>query len=52
MFNPTNVVIDSFIEKLNKTYNQIYGLLEPEYPFIISFVARLALEKIANSDAP
>jgi hypothetical protein len=52
MFNPTNLVIDSFIEQLNKTYKQTYGLLEPEYPFIISYVARLALEKIANSDAP
>jgi len=52
MFNPTKIVIDAFIEQLKHTYQQTYGLLEPEYPHIISFVARLALEKIANSDAP
>ena len=52
MFNPTKIIIDAFIEKLNEDYFQVYGMLEPEYPHIISFVARLALEKIANSDAP
>jgi len=52
MFNSTNLIIDSFIEALNKTYRQIYGSLEPDYPMILSFVARLALEKTANSDAP
>lgn len=52
MFNPTKIVIDSFIEQLKQNYVQNYGLLEPEYPHIIAFVARLALEKIANSDAP
>jgi len=52
MFNPTNLIIDVFTKQLTDTYEQIYGLLEPEYPHIISFVARLALEKIANTDAP
>jgi len=51
MFNPTDIIINSFIEQLKQTYQQTYGLLEPEYPHIIAFVARLALEKIANSDA-
>jgi len=32
-------------------YERIYSLLEPNYPGIIGFVARLALENIANSDA-
>jgi len=32
-------------------YRQIYGVLEPAYPDIISFVGRLALENIADSDA-
>jgi len=51
MFNPTNIIINSFIEQLKNTYQQTYGLLEPEYPHVIAYVARLALEKIANSDA-
>jgi hypothetical protein len=52
MFNPTSLVINAFIQQLTDTYKQNYGLLEPEYPYIITFVARLSLEKIANSDAP
>jgi len=52
MFNPTNIIIEAFIEQLKDSYLQTYGLLEPEYPHIIAFVARLSLEKIANSDAP
>jgi hypothetical protein len=32
-------------------YGQIYGVLEPTYPDIIGFVARLSLENIADSDA-
>jgi hypothetical protein len=32
-------------------YERTYGILEPEYPTIISFAAQLALENIATSDA-
>jgi len=52
MFNPTQVVIDAFVEELQCIYRRIYGLLEPGYPGVIGFVSRLALENIANSDAP
>src|SRR5258708_7652803 len=52
MFNPTQVVIDAFVEQLQEQYEQLYGVLEPSYPGIIGFIARLALENIANSDAP
>jgi hypothetical protein len=52
MFNPTQVVIDAFCDRLQARYRRMYGLLEPEYPGIISFVARIALENIANTDAP
>jgi hypothetical protein len=52
MFNPTQLVIDGFVDQLQTTYRRIYGLLEPGYPGIIEFVGRLALENIANSDAP
>ena len=51
MFNPTQIVIQAFVEQLKGKYGQIYGVLEPAYPDIISFVGRLALENIADSDA-
>ena len=52
MFNPTALVIDSFVEQLQTMYQRVYGLLEPGYPGIIGFIGRVALENIANSDAP
>ena len=52
MFNPIQVVIDAFVQQLQEQYEQIYGMLEPAYPGIIGFIARLAMENIANSDAP
>ena len=51
MFNPIQVVVDAFVEQLQKQYEQIYGMLEPANPGIIGFIARLAMENIANSDA-
>src|ERR1700757_4065802 len=51
MFNPTQIIIEAFVSELSIIYERIYGLLEPSYPGIIDFVARLALENIANSDA-
>jgi len=52
MFNPTQTVIDGFIEKLKDNYLRIYGILEPHFPNLIAFIGRMALENIANSDAP
>jgi hypothetical protein len=52
MFNPTQLVIDAFVDRLADNYGRIYGRLEPDYPGIIGFCGRLALENIANSDAP
>jgi hypothetical protein len=51
MFNPTEIVIQAFVQHLQNMYGQIYGVLEPAYPDIIGFVARLSLENIADSDA-
>ena len=51
MFNPTQIIIEAFVSELSIMYERTYGLLEPSYPGIIGFVARLALENIANSDA-
>jgi hypothetical protein len=47
MFNPTEIVIQAFVEHLRNMYGQIYGVLGPAYPDIIGFVGRLALENIA-----
>jgi hypothetical protein len=52
MFNPIQVVIDAFVQQLQKQYEQVYGVLEPGYPGIIEFITRLAMENVANSDAP
>jgi len=41
MFNPTEIVIQAFVQQLQNMYGQIYGVLEPAYPDIIGFVARL-----------
>jgi hypothetical protein len=51
MFNPTQIVIEAFINELRLMYERTYSTLEPSYPGIISFVAQLALETIATSDA-
>jgi hypothetical protein len=42
MFNPIQVVIDAFVRQLQEQYEQVYGVLEPGYPGIIEFIARLA----------
>ena len=46
MFNPTKIVIEAFVGELQVMYERTYGVLEPSYPGIISFVGRLALENI------
>ena len=51
MFNPTLIVIEAFIRELRTMYERTYSTLEPGYPGVISFVAQLALENIATSDA-
>jgi hypothetical protein len=52
MFNPTAVVIDAFVDELRKGYVGTYTNLEPDYPGMIDYVGHMALELIANSDAP
>ncbi|HSX78702.1 MAG TPA: metal-dependent phosphohydrolase [Candidatus Saccharimonadia bacterium] len=51
MFNPTEVLIDAFVERIQQEYRRMYGVLEPSYPGIIAWAGRMALENIANSDA-
>jgi hypothetical protein len=45
-------VIDAFVNELRKGYVITYTTLEPDYPGIIDYVGHMALELIANSDAP
>lgn len=52
MFNPTDVVIGRFQEEIKRYYTNNYSNLEPNYPGILSYVTRLSLEIISNSDAP
>jgi hypothetical protein len=52
MFNPMQIVIATFVRELREMYDRSYGTLEPGFPGVISFVAQLALENIATSDAP
>ncbi len=52
MFDPTSLAIDAFLDLLRADYSATYGQLEPDYPGIIAFAGRIALENIANSDAP
>jgi len=52
MFNPTAIVIDAFVDELHKGYISTYTNLEPDFPGIIDYVGHMALELIANSDAP
>jgi hypothetical protein len=52
MFNPTQIVITAFVRELREMYDRTYGISEPGFPGVISFVAQLALENIATSDAP
>jgi len=52
VFNPTQLVIDAYVQRLQDNYRIIYGHLEPAFPEVLGFAGRLALENIANSDAP
>jgi hypothetical protein len=51
MFNASEVLIESFCGLLRKVYCQMYGGMKPNYHEIVCWVANMALENIANSDA-
>ena len=51
MFNPTEVVIEAFIEVLVTKYINMYGASDDDIQIIVSN-SRVALEVIANSNAP
>lgn len=51
MFNPTELLIDAFVERLQQSYWRIYTNLASSHSGIIGWAGRMALENIANSDA-
>lgn len=51
MFNPTDLIINACVERLQLGYRQTYGSSKPDYADILGWAANMALENIANSDA-
>src|SRR4028119_1579561 len=51
MFNTTEILINSFVQKLREGYHRTYGGYKPDYADIIAWAGNMALENIANSDA-
>jgi len=50
-FNATELLIDSFVQKIQDGYRRTYGGYKPDYAEIIAWAGSMALENIANSDA-
>jgi hypothetical protein len=50
MFKFRELMIDHFVKELHESYRQSYRMMEPQFPNIIEWTGRLALENIANSD--
>jgi hypothetical protein len=51
MFNPTAQLIDACVDQLDLAYRRTYSHLEPEYPGMLGWAGRMALEQIAKRDA-
>lgn len=51
MFNPTELTISAFVEHLQRAYLANFDTMRPDHPGIIAWVGRMALERIADSDA-
>ena len=51
MFNATELLINDFVNRLIEGYRHTYGGFKSDYGEIIAWVADMALENIANSDA-
>jgi len=51
MFDAAELLIDAFVERLEIAYRRNYGNLEPAYPELLGWAGRMAMERIADSDA-
>lgn len=52
MLNIQKLIIESFVEDLKKKYREIYSILDEQYCNVAAWIGQLALENIANTDAP
>ena len=50
MFNATEHAINAFVKHLYNCYKSVYGNLEPDFPEIMEWAGRMALERISNTD--
>ena len=50
MFNAMEYVIDAFVKRVYDGYKAVYGNLEPDYPEIMEWAGRMALERLSNTD--
>jgi hypothetical protein len=51
VYNATEQVVAAFLDRLGEGYRAMYSNLEPDYPGMIAWAGRMAMESIANSDA-
>ncbi|NKC16362.1 MAG: metal-dependent phosphohydrolase [Gammaproteobacteria bacterium] len=51
MFRPSKIVADAFVQRLQAGYRKVYGEGPPGHLEIISLVARMALSRLARSNA-
>jgi hypothetical protein len=51
VFKSTEIVIDAFVERLVEGYRRNYGSMERDYCEILAWAGRMALERIAQTDA-
>ena len=51
MLNPACLVANALADELVDNYRDMFGDRNPEYPAILRTTAKLAIERIANSDA-
>ena len=51
MFSTTELQIEAFVKKLEERCRQTYGNLRSDYPSIVGWGGRMALEVIAETDA-
>ncbi len=51
VFNSTELVIEEFVRQLEQAYRRNYGRLEENYGDVVVWAGRMALERIALTDA-
>jgi hypothetical protein len=51
MFEPFAPTIDAFAKRLARSYREVFGKGEPDHAPVLRATAKLALERIAGTDA-